>query len=46
MPVANGSFLMKAGSYVGDGSANRTIGDIGFTPDLVIVKSDGPDYAI
>ena len=30
---------MTSGSYIGDGSANRTISGLGFAPDAVIVKA-------
>ncbi len=39
--------LIATGRYIGDGAASRTVGGVGFAPDLVIVKSalDTPAYA-
>jgi hypothetical protein len=34
---------MTTGSYVGDGSASRSIGGLGFQPDIVIIKVDYSD---
>ncbi len=42
----NGSFTMQFGSYVGNGTS-QIINNIGFTPDLVFIKSYSTnDYAI
>lgn len=45
-PITSGSFTLRTGSYIGDGNANRVINGIGFTPDLVIIKSAGTDQSI
>ena len=31
---------LKSGSYVGDGLASQAVTNLGFTPDLVIIKAD------
>jgi hypothetical protein len=38
-PTANGSFQMTSGTYTGNGTS-QVFSDVGFTPDLVIIKGD------
>ncbi|TMF99754.1 MAG: hypothetical protein E6I03_11990 [Chloroflexi bacterium] len=38
-------FVLASGTYVGDGSSSRYI-DVGFQPDMVIVKSSGNEQAV
>ena len=45
-PSFNGSFTMRRGYYTGNGTA-QTITGVGFTPDLVMIKSDNStNYAV
>jgi hypothetical protein len=45
--TAADSFLrLSSGSYVGNGTDNRTITGAGFQPDLVIVKGDNNQFAV
>ncbi len=44
--VQNTDFRVKTGSYVGDGSNNRSIPNPGFRPDLVIVKGDNNEPSV
>jgi len=37
---------LNTGTYTGDGSFNRLIDDVGFRPDVVIVKADGDNPAM
>ncbi len=45
LPPGSGSFTMAQGSYVGTGSGFAVTGT-GFTPDLVMIKHDGANYAV
>jgi archaellum component FlaC len=46
-PSLGGSFTMRRGYYTGNGSSSLPITGIGFSPDLVMIKSDGTaDYAV
>jgi len=43
--TGSGSFKMAQGSYTGSGTA-RSIGGVGFTPDLVMIKDNAANYAV
>lgn len=36
---------MALGSYVGDGSDDRSVGGVGFRPDYLVIASEGADHA-
>ncbi len=44
-PNTSGTFSFKQGSYLGTGAA-FSVTDLGFTPDVVIVKRGGAEYSI
>lgn len=37
---------LKTGSYIGNATDNRWINDVGFQPDLVVIKCDGATKAV
>ncbi len=44
-PAASGTFAMKQGVYTGTG-ATLSISDLGFAPDVVIIKHTGTNFAV
>lgn len=36
----SGNFSMNTGNYYGDGTTSRSISDVGFNPDIVMIKQD------
>lgn len=42
----SGNFFMNTGNYYGDGTASRSINDVGFEPDVVLVKQDSSANAL
>ena len=42
----SGSSNFKVGAYTGTGGNNRSISGLGFTPDLVVIKSNAANYCV
>lgn len=45
LPTGSGTFKMATGSFTGNATA-RSISDVGFAPDLVMVKCDVAQFAV